>query len=531
MTDLPGNVLNDARAAGIQLTVEGSRLRFRAPGNTLTPELRARLATYRHQLVRLLRDEAEREATLAPLAINQRGLWLVHCVAPDTAAYNVVVAARARGALDTEALREALQILVDRHESLRTTFLVADGGPQRRTVGHYRVQLDVRDVSGSDEAGVRQQVEALHAQPFDLADGPILRTAAFRVQRDDHIILLVAHHIAVDGTSLFVLLEEMLAAYAALVDGRPVPPRTDESSFSEFARWQADALTGADAERAYWSQVLDPPPPPLRLPTDRPRPDLPGLRGDSEGYIFEPHVAEALRGLASAEGTTEFVLMLTLWFVFLHGLTGQNDITVGTPTHGRPAARFARTVGNLMNMIPLRVRDIGTQSFRDLLAEVRTVALEGMTHQDYPLPLMVEGQRQRGGRSGPPFQTMFVRQVFASFPEIERLLLSRGDHAFAVGGLHLEPYPIDQMEGQFDLSVDLWPLQNGELFCSWRYDTDLFDAATIRRWSEAFALLTVEAAADPTRLISDFTLIQDREAAAAGDIEAAEERDVEVFEI
>ena len=495
-----------AREAGLVLWVEGSRLRFRTTATTIPEDLRAELRTQRQAIIEVLILEAAVRVERCPLAVNQRGLWYLNHLAPQSSAYNLSFIVRVHGALDRSALEETLQIIVDRHESLRTIFPGIDGEPVRIVVGHAKASLEQTDATSCPPEDVRNLVRAEHAWPFDLTHGPVFRARLFRETPERHILQLVVHHLVADGTSLFVLGEELFETYSALLKGTPLPTRENQATFSEFVDWQARALTAADADAKYWTGVLQPPPPPLDLPTDRPRPRFRRMKGATIRRQLDQKIVTGLHELAKQEGTTDFVLLLSIWFLLLHRLSGKNDVTVGTPVLGRPAARFERTVGDLINMLPLRVRDIANLSFRELVQQVREIVLNGMARQDFPLPRMVEMQDRHAEHLGPPFQTLFLLQHFGRSSPLERLMFSEEDQEVTYNELTLSSYSIDQQEGQFDLALDLWPAGD-RMLCLWRIDTELFDMETVEAWADSYESLTASVVADPLAAVTRLPLL------------------------
>jgi len=503
-----------ARAAGVELWVEGRRLRFRAPPDALSPELREALREERDRIVTLLRSEAASTRTIGAISANQQGLWLLSQLAPDSAAYHVAASLRLEGAVVPAILEEALQVVVDRHETLRTTYGERDSLPVRVVTGHCPAHVRLVEASTWSAAQLDSAVTADYARPIDIVGGPIFRATLYTQSEHHHVLLLVIHHLAVDGTSLVLLIEELFGAYAALASATPLPAREEAASYSEFVEWQQAAMPDADDQRRFWANVLTPPPPPLELPTDRARARTPALRGSTVWRTLDPSTTSRLRALARAEGVTEYVLLLSFWFVLLRRLSGLADITVGTPVAGRPAARFARTVGDFVNMLPLRVRDLQGVAFRELVQHVRQVVLEAMARQDAPLSSLMEELGARGEQAaGPPFRTLFVVQDFARSSSIARLFSAHDSASVVFGPLAVRQYPINQQEGQFDLSLDVWP-RDEALLCCWRFDRDLFERATIERWTDTFAALVSSVLSDPSASIDVVSVLSSAEVAA-----------------
>jgi len=498
-----GALVERARAAGIELWAEGERLRFRAPPGALTDDVRSALRDRRAEVVRLLQREAEAAVDPGPVAANQQGLWLIHQLAPDSAAYHLAFSARVLGEVDVDVLREAFQILVDRHEALRTGYGVGpDGEPERRVQGRAPVELGVDAVAG-DEQEVRSAVESAYREPFDLEAPPLLRAHLFTTSPDESVLLVVGHHIAIDGQSLFLLVDEFVQLYAALAEGSPLPARAEGADFGDFVDWQGRMLSDDPPGARYWEEILDPPPPHLEIPADRPRSTPAGTPGGTVTFEVGAEVRAAIHAFGTATGATDFTILLAAWAAWLARITGTIDVTIGSPVQGRPSVRFERTIGDFVNILPLRLRVDPALDFSRLLEAARSTVVEGLAHQDYPLPLMATSGR---GGEGPPFQTMFALQDFTRHGSLQEWMLGGRGTARTFGPLELAPYPLAQQEGQFPLALDAWVKGEGWAF-SCTYDGSLFDHATVERRMKEFATLLRAIAADPRQPVSTLPVV------------------------
>jgi amino acid adenylation domain-containing protein len=499
-------LIERARSLGIELRVEGSRLKFRAPPGALTDDIRSELAASREELVAGLQQEASQREEVGPLAANQLGLWFLQQLAPESAAYNVQFSMRILSDFDVAAMGEALQIIADRHESLRTTYFMEKGEPRRCVHGRMAIEPQFIDVSHLSGSEVLETFDRDYRQPFDLFRGPLVRLHLYRESDGTIIFAFMAHHMVVDGTALFVLMEELFAVHSALAAGKPPPPANDAASFSEFVEWQQKVLRCADDEEDYWRGVLTPFAEPLDLPADMQRPELRKLRGATYWNQIDAGTAQQIRKIATQNGVTYFVVCLCLWFAFLHRISGKSDLIVGTPVVGRPSARFARTVGDFVNMLPLRVRNAGELTFTELLGTVQETLLEALSRQDFPLPLMVDHSHSTAGMGQPPFQATFAMQDIGRSSPLQKLLAAKEDARLRLGDLEIGRYDLDQQEGQFELSMDIWPNDEGFRAC-WRYDSDLFLPGTIEAWSSSFETLVREIVRDPARNIAKYALL------------------------
>ena len=441
---------------GIELWCEGERLRFRAPKGALTEEHRRELSARKAEVVGHLRGLAAAQTTTCRLSYSQQALWFVHQQKPESAAYHVAISVRIASDVNVGALTQALKALVDRHAVLRTTYHLIDDGPVQRISAQGVADLEVRSVSDIAANELRKMVEADYRRPFDLVHGPVLRASLYTRNCADHVLLLTIHHIAVDAWSLVVLFEELLKLYAEEAGGRPAGLGRP-LQYIDYVNWQREMLAGPTGERAwsYWREKLAGLQEPLNLPTDYPRPALQSFCGASLPFQLQQNSTQRIKDLAREEGTTPFVVMLASFNALLFGLTGSEDLIVGTPTFGRSKAEFMRVVGDFVNSVPLRGHLRSAMTFRELVAQLRTTVVEALGAQEFPLPLLVERLHPlRDSGRYPLFDTFFNFIRFDEFREFEALLA--GDESGApveLGGLRLGAFALPQQEGQFDLAI------------------------------------------------------------------------------
>jgi len=473
-------------------------------------------------LARLLRRRAG-DANGTPLSHGQRALWFLYRLAPDSAAYNLHFCARIRSPLDPEILRRSFDELAARHESLRATFPERPDGPTVVVQDPERVALPVIDATRwtDDELDLRLHAEA--HRPFDLAGGPVHRTALFRRADDDHYLLLTVHHIVSDFWTLGVLMDELGIIYRAVHAGAPIPLPPPDRLYADFVAWQLDLLAGTEGERLwdYWRENLKVPSrgslPALNLPTDRPRPAVLSDRGATHRFRLEAELTTRLKDLARAEGTTLYAVLLAAYQAFLYRLTGQEDILVGSPVACRGRPEFAGLVGYLVNMIVLRGDLSRRPTFRGFLSQVKQTVLEALAHQDFPFALLVERlQPTRDLSRSPLFQAAFtltrVRPAVGGGEEARSASGTNGHfHApLKLEGLSLQPVALEQRAAQFDWN---WVVEESgdELAAALQYKTDLFDAATIERWMGHFQTFLRGVAGNPDEELARLSLWSDRE--------------------
>jgi amino acid adenylation domain-containing protein len=465
-------------------------------------------------LAQLLKEKAKASTSVYPLSYNQQAMWFLYQLAPESPAYNVTFAVRIRSKVDVPALKRALQRLIDRHPSLRTTFAMRAGEPLQEVHDLQELSFEETDASTWSEDELDKQVVAAHRHPFDLALGPVLRVNLFTKTESEHIFLLTTHHIVFDGWSKWLLVDELQTLYLAETGNTSASLPALSLQYRDYVRWQAEMLAGPEGERlwAYWQQQLGGELPELDLPTDRPRPTAQTFRGATQSFIINETQTLQLRELAKVEGATLYMTLLAAFQVLLHRYSGQDDILVGSPVVGRSRAEFSGIVGDFINMIVLRA-DLGNNpTFKAFLDQVRQTVLDALAHQDYPLSLLVErlASKRNTGRS-PLYQVSFMLQQPRRYVELaEHPIPGQDGSRINFGGLELEAYHVTQQEGQLDLTLEIVEVR-GTLFGSLRYNTDLFDAATMSRMRGHFETLLEGIIANPDQRLSDLPLLTETE--------------------
>ncbi|HEY0194350.1 MAG TPA: amino acid adenylation domain-containing protein, partial [Kofleriaceae bacterium] len=407
--------------------------------------------------------------------LAQQRLWFLDRLHPGDASYNLPAALRLRGPLDAARLARALSEIVRRHAALRTVFAIEDGAPVPRVLPAGEVALAIREVSGPDLAA---QLAALARQPFDLERGPLLRAELLRLTGDDHVLVIVVHHIAADGLSMAVLARELEAHHAA--GGAAALPAL-AVQYTDFARWQRDQLTGAviDAELAYWRARLTGAAA-LELPTDLPRPAVQDLRGATHPVHLPAALVGALRRLGQAYDATLFMVVMAGLHALFHRYSGQDDITIGTAVAGRDRADLDGLIGFFVHTLPVRVDVSGDPSFATLLGRVRAATLEAYAHQQVPFERLVDAVQPARDLSRPPIvQAMLVLRPPVAPP--------------VLAGLAVEATPIHAGASAFELQLQLTEGADG-LTGELEYATSLFEPATIARLIEHLTQLLASAA-------------------------------------
>ncbi|MGB7438451.1 MAG: condensation domain-containing protein, partial [Candidatus Acidiferrum sp.] len=320
-------------------------------------------------LAQLLRTKVRASKSFYPLSDNQQGIWFLCQLAPESSIYNVSFAARIHSALDILAFRRAFQALVDRHPSLRTTITVRSGKPMQQIHDQQPVHLEEIEASTWREDELQTRLLEETHRPFDLERGPVMRVGLLTRSEQEHILLLVIHHIVVDFWSLAVILNELGVLYSAEKNGRPVALPPLDLQYTDFVRWQAEMLASPVGERLwdYWKKQLAGPLPVLALPTDRPRPPMQTFRGAQHAFTLNDELARQLKALANAEGATLYMVLSAAFELMLYHHSGQEDILVASPMAGRSRAEFEGMVGFFANPVVLRANLSGNPTFQTFL--------------------------------------------------------------------------------------------------------------------------------------------------------------------
>jgi amino acid adenylation domain-containing protein len=444
-----------------------------------------------------------------PLSFGQRGLWFQHSMHPLRATYNIANAVRIRTPLDVAALRQAFDHLVQRHPLLRATFTTREGAPVYRLRPDERAWLSEERASGWDEATISRRLSELAWHPFDLDRDPLLRASLLRRDDGDDILLLVVHHLVADLWSLALLMEELGAIYGALTRGRPVLLAPTGAGYQEHVQQQrrsVEAHGGGDWE--YWREQLREPLPILDLPVARAPVGPPTYRSAIEPFELSEELTRRLKALGLANGATLYVTALAFLLILLHRYSHQADIIVGSPVTGRNRQEFARTVGYFVNTLAMRASFSGDLTVREHLRRTRETVLDAFRHQEYPFPLLVERlQPPRVAGVPPVFQAMFIlQQAAGQHSAIAALAPGQGGVRFRAGDLDLESIALSERLSNFPLVLNTADA-GGRLVGGFEYQTDRFDAATIRRMAGHFRSLVESAVSDPDVRVSRLQLL------------------------
>ena len=469
-----------------------ARLRALSPAKRALLEAR-RARTGREGSVRIGHRPDDEPAVLSSA---QERTWLLEQLG-SAGSYNAPRAQRVHGPLDVDAVRAALDAIVARHEALRTAIKVVDGEPTPVVAESFKVPCPLVDLSGqpSDEALRRAHaiVDEEVNRPFDLSEGMLLRGVIVRLATDDHVLVLVSHHIASDERSKRILGAELAEIYESLVTGRRPQLPELPIQYADYAYWQRhQAEQSATADLEYWRATLDGAAQ-LALPTVHPRPARPSFRGATLQTRLPAELSAALTKLGREYHATTFMTLLSAFATVLSRYTGQEDIVVGTPVSGRNYTELEHLIGFFSNTVVLRTNLSDGPGFGPVIDRVRDTVVNALGHQSLPFERVVEELRpQRDLTRNPLFQVMFT-------------LRPGSTSAADLAGLETERFGFHSESTKFDLSLITIEEPDGILLV-WEYSLDLFDREWVERLGAAFNRLVQEAVADPDRPVRTLPL-------------------------
>ena len=468
-------------------------------------------------------ERVPRDQRPLPLSFAQQRLWFIDQMDRNSSEYNIPLVTRLLGRLDFDALQSTLDAIVGQHEILRTSYRVTENGEPHQVI-HAPSPLQIDVMTGSsNEEGVRAQVVAEVMKPFDLSSGPMLRASILRLSDTEHVLIMTMHHIASDGTSMGVLIDEFVQLYGAFARGGGNPLAPLSVQYADFAQWQHDWLQGETLQRqvSYWTRQLAGIPSLHSLPTDKPRPASQSFTGAIHRRPIDQALRTQLQVLSQAHGTTLFMTLQAAFAALLARYSNETDILIGTPIANRAHPALASVIGLFVNTLVLRNEVTMEESFASLLEQTRKLALDAYEHQDVPFEMLVSVLRpERSLSHSPVFQVMFALQ-------------ENVDAELVLPGLSVETMDTGYQVAKFDLSLTIDTTADG-LLSSWQYCVDLFEADTIVRLAESFELLLRAVVARPEQPVGNVPLMtqaeQDRVLVDFNDVPAEKPSDSLIHE-
>jgi amino acid adenylation domain-containing protein len=521
-------LLSELRQRDVKLWLEGDasgghsqRLRYRAAKDSLTPELLTELKTQKAEIINFLRQitiaassqippiiPCERNGNL-PLSFGQQRIWFLHQFEPNSSSNNMPVVVRFTGNLNVAVLEESLREVVQRHEVLRTTFPAVNGKPSQVIASDVSLTLPIIDLRQVPDE--QREAEALLLatkeahQPFDLANGPILRLLLLRLSDREHLLIWNMHCIVCDGASSDLFYQDFTAIYKALSAGKASPLTPLPVQYADFTNWQYQWLQGEvlESQVNYWKQKLEGNLPIIELPYDHPRPHgVQTYRGDRAALLLSKTLNHALTDLSQKWGVTLFMTLLTVFELLLYRYSGQEDLLISFASASRGQVETERLIGFFSNTLVMRGNLAGNPTFRQLLDRVRKDCLEAYSHQDLPFERLIEELRpeQQSRNSSSLFQVKFS-------------LNPPWSNGRGMGAVQLPDLTITSLFGyiyhgktKYDLTLVLREQDNG-LGMVFDYNAEMFDASTIERMLGHFKTLLEGIVANPDQPISELPLL------------------------
>ncbi|CAH0229002.1 non-ribosomal peptide synthetase [Pseudomonas carnis] len=446
-----------------------------------------------------------------PLSYSQQRMWFLWQMEPDSPAYNVGGMARLRGVLDVGRFEAALQALIMRHETLRTTFPSVDGVACQKVSAQTNVRMDWQDFSALNEPQRQQRLQQLadveaHT-PFNLETGPLLRACLVKAGEQEHYLVLTLHHIVTEGWAMDIFARELSALYEAFIDERDSPLPALPVQYLDYSVWQRQWMEAGERQRQldYWTAQLGNEHPLLELPGDRPRPPVQSHRGELYRFDLSDELAARVRAFNAQHGLTLFMTMTATLAVLLYRYSGQTDLRIGAPVANRIRPESEGLIGAFLNTQVLRCQLTGQMRVSELFEQVRHTVIEGQSHQDLPFDHLVEAlQPPRSAAYNPLFQVMCNVQRW-EFQQSRQL-----------AGMTVEYLANDARATKFDLNLEVTDLDH-RLGCCLTYSTDLFDEPRIARMAEHWRNLLEALVADPGQRLSELPLLSADEQRALQD--------------
>ena len=446
-----------------------------------------------------------------PLSYSQQRMWFLWQMEPDSPAYNVGGMARLRGVLDVGRFEAALQALIMRHETLRTTFPSVDGVACQKVSAQTNVRMDWQDFSALNEPQRQRRLQQLadveaHT-PFNLETGPLLRACLVKAGEQEHYLVLTLHHIVTEGWAMDIFARELSALYEAFIDERDSPLPALPVQYLDYSVWQRQWMEAGERQRQldYWTAQLGNEHPLLELPGDRPRPPVQSHRGELYRFDLSDELAARVRAFNAQHGLTLFMTMTATLAVLLYRYSGQTDLRIGAPVANRIRPESEGLIGAFLNTQVLRCQLTGQMRVSELFEQVRHTVIEGQSHQDLPFDHLVEAlQPPRSAAYNPLFQVMCNVQRW-EFQQSRQL-----------AGMTVEYLANDARATKFDLNLEVTDLDH-RLGCCLTYSTDLFDEPRIARMAEHWRNLLEALVADPGQRLSELPLLSADEQRALQD--------------
>ncbi|MEA5536734.1 non-ribosomal peptide synthetase [Crocosphaera sp. XPORK-15E] len=500
----------------IKLWLENEKLKYQAPPGVMTPKIKQKIGARKSEILVFLKQvkisdknayspiiPVSRDDDL-PLSFAQQRMWFLYQMDSQNPAYNEIPVMRLTGSLNINILEQSINELVQRHEILRTSFSVVEGKPIQIISPTLNINLNVINLKDSFIKNKDEIITQEIQKPFDLTQVPLLRCTLIEEGYQSYILIIVIHHIIIDGWSRTILFKELFDIYQAFILSLPSPLPKLPIQYADFAVWQRQWLQGEilDKQLNYWKKQLANSPHLLELPSDKSRSATPTFQGHSIAFKIDTELTEKLKCLSQKSGVTLFITLLATLNILLFRYSDQKDILIGTPVANRNRQEIEPLIGFFVNTLVMRNSLDEKLSFQELLQQVRTVVLEGYAHQDVPFEQVVDAlQIERSLSYNPLFQVMFALQN-TPMTKLEQ------------SGLKVTPIPVENVRVKFDLSLILEERETDEgnyLEGVWEYNSDLFLTDRIIRMGSHFQTLLTEIINNSQQAIGKLPLLTESE--------------------
>lgn len=518
--------LTDLRRAGIQLSLNEDKLKIKAPSGALTPQIKAELKAKKEDIIAFLKQASSSGGTSIPridrdqplpLSFNQEGLWFIDQFKPGSAAYNMPIALKLTGNLNTQALQRSLTEITKRHEILRSRFIKSeDGEPSVVIDPETTFSLAIEsfpDVSIDDEKAILKLVTEDALKPFDLVNGPLFRVRLLQLAQDQgkdaYLLLGGMHHIISDGWSQKILMQELGILYSAYAQGCDSPLPELPIQFVDYAAWQRDFLQGENLEKhlQYWRDELADVANVLSLPTDNPRPAVQTSHGAVYRFDIEAETAARLQRIAAEKGATQFTVLMAAWQLVLAKYAQQDSFCVGIPMLGRSQKETEGLIGFFINALLIKADINGNPNVADFIERVKSTVLGAFEHQQIPLQLIIDDRELPRSLSHQPMAQVGFQLLDHSQVQAEQ---AASEQANALADLKMETLASEEVVAKYDmiLSLSQYPDKlKGEV----EYNRDLYSQATIAKMMDHFKAAVDFICGDQEQPIAALTFVSEQE--------------------
>lgn len=444
-----------------------------------------------------------------PLSEGQKGLWMLHKVSPAMSSYNVPLCFQVKQKLDIEKFKQAGSFMLEQYPILTSIFGEADGVPYQMIQASQLLDWQHENIAARAADKILPYIRQKSKEPFSLENGPLMRIRLFSQSEQEHIVLIVVHHIIFDGSSMVILVKSLLEAYRNLCDGKPAEAKRISASFQDFVEWEQTMLSSTEGEehRAYWMQRLAGNLPVMELPVDRPRYSTHRLEGQTYTSVLSSEITQRIKTCAQTQQVNLSIVLLGVYQVFLHRYTGLEDIIVGMPTMGRPQPRFDPQIGYFVNMLPIRSQLSSDLRFDTIIQELQLHVVDGLDHALYPFPVLVRDLNgPRTQNNSPVFQSAFVYQNFLKPTSFDT------DGVSSPNSLQIQFVQGIHQEGEFEFALEIFDQVDHFIF-NIKYDPELYDLATVKRMMGHYIELVEGVVNNPSLPLGEYPLMSKAEQA------------------